>query len=155
MAKLLGNLQHEEFEALHVIKYDPGNYFNLHHDWLDQPIQIRGQESGQVRKLNRLASIFVYLEGDDCVGGETYFPHLTGVPETADGSKFSRSDTGEGLLVRPRRGSAVFWKNVHNNGTVDKRMVHASLPVVSGIKIGMNMFGLYDLSSPLVGHYSA
>jgi prolyl 4-hydroxylase len=45
-----------------------------------------------------------------CTGGETYFPDLKGIEESADGEKFSHTDRpgGMGLLVKPRQGNAVF-----------------------------------------------
>lgn len=102
------------------------------------------------RPYNRLVSIFVYL-GDDCEGGETYFPNVAGVSAEADGEKFKRTDTGMGLLVKPKKGSAVLWMNLHRNGTGDKRLLHAGLPVKSGVKLGMNMFSVYFPDTPIVG----
>jgi len=103
------------------------------------------------RPSNRLASIFAYLT--DCErGGETYFPHLRSVVDTADGEKYALPDGDTGLLVRPRRGSAIFWNNLHvSNGTGDERTAHAGLPVGEGTKIGLNIWSRYFLDRPLVG----
>lgn len=151
---LLGNVQHDEgTELLHLVRYTAGGEFKLHNDYLTNPLIRHDPNSQQPARLyNRIASAFVYLQ-DDCTGGQTYFPDLKSVGESADGEKFSRSDRSEGLgmLVKPRKGSAVFWMSVHVNGTGDSRLYHASLPVRSGTKIGMNMFGLYDLAKPLTG----
>ncbi|KAK4441928.1 2og-fe oxygenase family [Podospora aff. communis PSN243] len=146
---LMGNVQHEDTERLHLVKYGVGGHFNLHNDWLAQPLEGTAKD-GSPRLYNRAGSVFAYLD-DDCTGGETYFPEVEGVPDNADGTKFSRSSTGKGLLVKPRRGSAVFWISAHMNGTGDERMRHASLPVTSGTKVGLNMFSIYYLDKPLVG----
>lgn len=55
------------------------------------------------------------------------------------------------LLFKPKRGKAVLWKNMHMNGTGDSRVRHASLPVKSGRKIGMNLFSLYYIDTPIIG----
>jgi prolyl 4-hydroxylase len=45
-----------------------------------------------------------------------------------------------GLTVKPILGSALFWRNRHNNGTGDNRTLHAGLPLGDGIKIGLNIW---------------
>lgn len=152
MKSLLGNIQHEGTEQLQLVRYGVGEEFVLHNDWLENPRHVGGPD-GTERLYNRLASLFVYLE-DDCVGGETYFPQVASVGPTADGTKFSRSADGEGLLVRPRRGNGVFWNTARMNGTGDERMYHAGLPVESGVKTGMNLFGLYFLDTPIIGQHN-
>lgn len=147
---LLGNVQHEDTERLQLVKYAEGEKFVLHNDWLENVLYTKATKTKPARAYNRLVSIFVYLE-DDCEGGETYFPNIKGVPATADGTKFSRDADDIGLLVKPRKGNAVFWNNIHPNGTGDDRLDHSSLPVESGTKIGMNMFGLYFPDKPIVG----
>lgn len=148
---LLGNLQHEEVDALQLLRNDTGGQFRLHYDWFPFVANKRNiSETGVDRDFQRLATTFVYLS-DDCVGGETYFPHILGVSSTADGEKFSRTDTGEGLLVKPKKGNAIFWNNMHMNGTGDKRVLHAGMPLQSGEKLGLNIFSTYFLDSPLIG----
>lgn len=153
MRSLLGNLQHHTIEPLQMVKYDPGGEFRLHYDWFPKDGNAKPGElqlDDSERPYNRLVSIFVYL-GDDCEGGETYFPNVAGVSAEADGEKFKRTDTGMGLLVKPKKGSAVLWMNLHWNGTGDKRLLHAGLPVKSGVKLGMNMFSVYFPDTPIVG----
>lgn len=129
------------------MKYEGGERFQTPIDWFAQP---RNETYVPNRPYNRLASIFAYLE-DDCTGGETYFPGVPGISTAADGAKFARTETGEGLLVKPRRGNSVFWSNLYPNGTGDPRVAHAGLPVKSGRKISINLFGHYYLDSPMVG----
>lgn len=150
MKSLLGNMQHADVEALQLVKYDVGGEFRLHYDWFPTLVTRNVSEHGNGRPFNRLGTAFVYL-GDDCVGGETYFPDVQGVAAEADGDKYSRTDTGEGLLVKPRKGNAVFWNNMHMNGTGDSRVLHAGLPIQSGVKLGMNIFSTYYPEDPIVG----
>ncbi|KAF7183883.1 hypothetical protein CNMCM7691_004305 [Aspergillus felis] len=150
LKSFLGNLQHVDTEPLQLVKYSGGERFRMHQDWLVAPKTNSFNSDNPVRPFNRLFSSFVYLE-DNCTGGETYFPDLKGVGPSADGHKFSRTENGQGLLFKPRKGNAVLWNNLFMNGTGDPRMAHASLPVKSGTKIGMNMFGLYYLDLPILG----
>ena len=170
LQSLLGNVQHSEVEALQVVKYNAGgDHYRTHTDWFDapkydylssspsSPSLDMGKDEEETSKMknsrpsNRLASIFAYLT--DCErGGETYFPHLRSVVDTADGEKYALTDGDTGLLVRPRRGSAIFWNNLHvSNGTGDERTAHAGLPVGEGTKIGLNIWSRYFLDRPLVG----
>lgn len=147
----MGNLQHEDLEPLQLVKYEGGERFRLHQDW-HEPSQddVYDPADPTTRPHNRLMTSFFYLE-DNCTGGETYFPDLSGVTADADGDKFSRTESGQGLLVKPKRGSAMFWMNIFMNGTGDPRLLHASLPVKSGRKIGMNLFSLYYFELPIAG----
>jgi len=45
-----------------------------------------------------------------------------------------------GLAFRPVAGNALFWVNLHANGTGDARTRHAGLPVVAGRKTAMNIW---------------
>ncbi|KAL2168884.1 hypothetical protein VTG60DRAFT_6719 [Thermothelomyces hinnuleus] len=45
-----------------------------------------------------------------------------------------------GLAFRPVAGNAVFWVNLHANGTGDPRTNHAGLPLESGRKTAMNIW---------------
>ncbi|KAI5865670.1 2OG-Fe(II) oxygenase family oxidoreductase [Durotheca rogersii] len=150
MKSLLGNIQHIDTEPLQVVKYEGGERFRIHMDWFDRPRNETFNPKTPFRSYNRLGSIFAYLE-DGCSGGETYFPDIRGVAPDADGDKFTRTETGEGLLVNPRRGNAVFWNNLFMNGSGDPRVAHAGRPVLSGRKTGMNLFSYYYLDVPIAG----
>lgn len=150
MKSFLGNIQHIDVEPLQIVKYEGCERFRLHMDWFRETRNETYIEERPFRPYNRLGSIFIYLERN-CTGGETYFPAIRGVSTDADGEKFARTDQGTGFLVKPKRGNAVFWNNMFPNGTGDPRVLHAGLPVKSGVKIGMNMFSSYYLDAPLVG----
>ncbi|KAK2057878.1 2OG-Fe(II) oxygenase family oxidoreductase [Colletotrichum caudatum] len=131
----------DEVGAPQLVRYTTGQRFNVHRDWYDgfQP----DARTGRDRRWNRVASFLAVLE-DGCAGGETWFPrvraatpqHLAG----AGGSRHWRRHEEGGLAFRPVRGNAVFWVNLHANGTGDERVVHAGLPVESGVKTAMNIW---------------
>ena len=151
MKLLLGNVQHQHVEGLQLVKYSAeADRFRLHTDWTEVLQNHTINSNGVMRQSRRLASIFVYLE-DDCVRGETFFPELRSVSESADGDKFAIASCGKGLLVKPNRGNGIFWNNLHANGTGDMRLAHAGLPIESGVKIGLNMWSRYYLDTPMVG----
>ena len=71
-------------------------------------------------KNNRCYTFFVYLN-DDYEGGKTYFPILN-------------------FSVTPKKGMAVFWKNVTDDNKIDNRLIHAGMPVIKGTKYGCNFW---------------
>merc|ERR1719159_1442903 len=72
--------------------------------------------------VHRPATLFLYLNDvPESEGGETEFPYL-------------------GIRVRPKKGSAVVWKNITEDGQMDERLIHQGLPPKSGIKYGVNCF---------------
>ncbi|KAM3548314.1 hypothetical protein MY1884_009231 [Beauveria asiatica] len=150
MKSLLGNVQHLEIEPIRIIQYEGEQKLQVHYDWFPGNRTDASPAGHPNRVNNRLGSIFAYLE-DDCDGGETYFPEIRGVAETADGRKFSRTESGEGLLVKPLRGNAVFWNNLHSDGSGDVRTAHAGLPVTRGRKIGINIWSYYFVDTAMVG----
>ena len=46
----------------------------------------------------------------------------------------------KGTIFKPRKGSGVFWVNLHESGFGDPRVTHAGLPVREGKKVGMNIW---------------
>lgn len=150
--KFLGFIEHEAYERLQLVRYYPGQEYNLHSDWLHRPKVSRSPQD-QGREYNRLGSFFTYL-GGNATGGETYFPFVNGASINADGRKYAIPASGQGLVVRPTKGSALFWMNLHaSNGTGDERTFHAGLPVHSGVKYGMNVWTKHYKSFPIIGPY--
>ncbi|WYZ41003.1 hypothetical protein EsH8_IV_001344 [Colletotrichum jinshuiense] len=125
-----------------LVRYTAGQRFNVHHDWYDefQP-DLR---LGRRRRWNRVASFFAVLQ-DGCTGGETHFPRVeAATPQHGrreeEGAAPWRRHEGGGTAFRPVRGNAVFWMNLHANGTGDERVVHAGLPLGEGLKTAMNIW---------------
>lgn len=89
-----------------------------------EPLQILRYQPGQEYRPHtdaipglenqRIMTMLVYLN-DDFEGGETSFPEA-------------------GLTIRPKRGEGLLFMNVDENGELDPSVLHAGLPVQSGVK---------------------
>lgn len=113
-------------------RYPVGGFYNFHYDW--DPLVTEG---------NRDTTLMVYLVGD-CTGGGTNFPRLEHPTDTrwcniieCEGSEDNDYD---GVTFKPIEGSAVFWENMHPNGSFNTQVRHASVPVKSGSKVGLNIW---------------
>ncbi|KAK3936122.1 hypothetical protein QBC46DRAFT_420339 [Diplogelasinospora grovesii] len=155
----------DEMGPPQLVRYRAGQKFNVHHDWYETP---RWANDGSMRRWNRVASFFAILQ-DNCTGGETHFPYIR--PSIVDQSPHGeakwrgglqdqiqrgekeprplwREHENGGVAFRPVAGNAIFWINLHPNGTGDERTNHAGLPLVDGLKTAMNIwprqYYLYD-----------
>lgn len=90
----------------------------------------------------------VYLEAD-CTGGGTNFPRLK-MPADKKWCEFIEcGGDGEGLeyegvTFKPITGNAVFWENLRADGSGYRETWHAGLPVLSGTKVGLNIWSWYQ-----------
>lgn len=104
IARLLG-LRAYCHESWQALRYGRGDKFMEHFD-------VGHGDDGLHRERER--SIVIYLNSPDR-GGSTTFREL-------------------GLKVEARCGRLLTWKNLLPNGEIDLTMLHASAPVVRGIK---------------------
>lgn len=72
------------------------------------------------RDVLRTHTLLIYLN-DDFEGGETSFPEI-------------------GLTVRPKRGSALLFRNLDDALEMIPQALHAGLPVCSGVKYACNVW---------------
>ncbi|KAL2255779.1 hypothetical protein VTK26DRAFT_2727 [Humicola hyalothermophila] len=145
----------DEMGPPQLVRYGPGQRFNIHHDWFEVPQWSPDKSS---RKWNRVASFFAILE-DNCTAGETHFPYAKPIaPQSPKGELFWQGSIDDqilkqqevrplwrehedgGIAFRPVAGNAIFWVNLHPNGTGDTRTMHAGLPLESGRKTAMNIW---------------
>ena len=91
-------------EPLTVLRYDPGQQYRPHHD--------AGGEGGAERMRHWTALVWL---NHDYEGGETDFPDV-------------------GVRIKGAVGDMLLFHNVTADGTPDQRMIHAGLPVTSGVK---------------------
>lgn len=106
------NIPEANSEYLQLLKYDVGQYYRRHHDF----IEFDNDRQPGVRIL----TVFLYLN-DVEEGGGTNFPSLD-------------------ITVMPKRGRVLIWPSVldsHPNRK-DRRTDHQALPVEKGIKYGAN-----------------
>lgn len=102
----------ENYEYLQLLKYEKGQFYNQHHDYIEHHLD----RSPGVRIL----TVFLYLN-DVEAGGGTHFPLLN-------------------QTVHPKRGRALLWPSVLNDDPDQKDNLteHEALPVEAGVKYGAN-----------------
>ncbi|KAF2499807.1 hypothetical protein BU16DRAFT_524252 [Lophium mytilinum] len=121
-------------ERLWSQRYTQNGHYRHHYDW-----GTSSPSSG------RVSSFMVYLEAN-CTGGGTNFPRLT-MPAHKKWCEFvecSPKHDYDGVTFKPVKGNAVFWENFRADGTGYKQSWHAGLPVLSGRKIGLNIWSWYQ-----------
>ncbi|KAH9233228.1 hypothetical protein K456DRAFT_1750527 [Colletotrichum gloeosporioides 23] len=97
-------------EDLKVQRYGFNGYYSFHYDW--DKMTLEG---------NRVAT-FMPVDQRWC-----------GIID-CDETEY------EGTTFKPVAGSAVYWENMHANGSFHRGVRHASLPVKSGEKVGLNIW---------------
>jgi len=110
-------------EYLQLLKYEPGQFYEDHHDYIEHN---RERQQGV-----RILTAYLYLNDVEAGGGTRF--------------------TGLDLTVMPKRGRALFWPSVLNDKPHEKdhRTNHQALPVEAGIKFGANgWFHQFDFKGP-------
>ncbi|XP_017005365.2 prolyl 4-hydroxylase subunit alpha-2 [Drosophila takahashii] len=93
--------------SLARINYGLGSYFPEHSDYVDPRLHPELSEEG-----DRLMTFLFYVT-DVPLGGATIFPDAK-------------------LAIQPKKGSALFWYNLHNNGEPNPLTRHAVCPMILG-----------------------
>jgi prolyl 4-hydroxylase len=99
-------------EGLQVVRYDPGEEYRPHCDWIDPGVE--GLREHLDPGGQRLGTFLLYLS-DVASGGDTAFPAI-------------------GLRVKPRKGAALFFQNTDARYAPDRSSLHAGCPVIQGVK---------------------
>jgi prolyl 4-hydroxylase len=130
------DLDNSHLEPIQLVKYAPTERYHFHTDWFTDPERAVASLGG-----NRLSSIFAYVKADNVTGGGTNFPILR-VPSGEKWCEFIDCDEeyDNGVTFKPIEGNAIYWENMLAPGKGDDRVLHAGLPVVSGHKMGMNIW---------------
>lgn len=125
-------------QPMYVQRYTAGGFYKEHYDW-----------DASHTQGNRVTTFMVYLT-DEYIGGETFFPRLRRPRDSRWCELIRCYPKGDarriqaGVTFKPTVGSAVFWENMHANGSFNEDLLHSSLPVESGVKLGLNIFS-WDL----------
>lgn len=98
----------ENGEGLQVLKYEVGEEYKLHFDFFPTN-KVDNSKGGQ-----RIGTFLLYLN-DVEAGGETVFPKV-------------------GLSIVPKKGAAVYFHYGNSKDQVDRKTLHASIPVSNGEK---------------------
>jgi prolyl 4-hydroxylase len=135
-------------ERMFAQRYNVSGHYRHHYDW-----------TGASRRAGRVSTFMVYLNAD-CTGGGTNFPRLS-KPRDRKWCRFIECDSedenteqrrlGEGsqptlagVTFKPIKGNAVFWENLRPDGTGYPETWHAAFPVLSGRKVGLNIWSWYQ-----------
>jgi prolyl 4-hydroxylase len=99
-------------EFLQLLRYEPGQFYNSHHDYIRHDFNRR--------QGVRILTVYLYLN-DVPAGGGTKFTDLN-------------------LTVMPKRGRALIWPSVLNEAPNEKdhRTHHEALATEEGVKYGAN-----------------
>lgn len=130
-ADFQGLLPVQKIEMLQVVRYLKDQEYRAHYDW--------GVASNV--KAERLTTIFGILDAE-CENCGTQFSSISvdWSMEDPRWCDFVECDTLDALTFKAVPGSAVFWKNLHEDGSGDLRVLHAGLPVKEGRKLGLNIW---------------
>ncbi|MEX0961629.1 MAG: 2OG-Fe(II) oxygenase [Simkaniaceae bacterium] len=102
----------ENGESFQILHYQPGGEYKPHYDTFD-PETVGGKNCFD-RGGQRVATVILYLNSTE-VGGETIFPNVD-------------------IAVTPKKGDAVLFYNLSEEGQIDKNSLHGGAPVLKGEK---------------------
>ena len=110
----------KNIEPIQLVRYEPGQYFKPHYDYLDKKLEV--YKKNIERNGQRKYTFFIYLtDVPEGVGGKTYFP------------KIDKHFSGG-------KGDAIFWDNILENGEEDNRTLHSGTELKKGKKYGLNIW---------------
>jgi len=111
ISKITGEpMSHQEM--LGVLRYEPGQQYKPHGDYLLPDMQGRNPEVD--RSGQRIKTFLIYLN-DNYVGGETEFVNID-------------------LRARGAKGEGLVFHNVSDDGIPNPKTIHAGRPVTGGVK---------------------
>ncbi|KAJ4962034.1 hypothetical protein NE237_021944 [Protea cynaroides] len=118
-------LPEENGEAMQVLHYEHGEKYEPHFDYFHDKAN---QELGG----HRVATVLMYLSNVE-KGGETVFPNTES--KIVQPKDDSWSDCAkDGYAVKPKKGDALLFFNLHPDATTDPSSLHGSCPVIEGEK---------------------
>jgi hypothetical protein len=132
------SIPNDNIEPLQLVKYQTGQYFNVHHDlgilYDDGSVELPQRLNACLSPPRRIVTILVYLNDvkiDN--GGSTKFPLLKQTMQYHQhGHEQNKNDSGnECLEIYPKKGMAVVWCNITKEGLPDTRVVHSGEALVS------------------------
>jgi len=118
----------ENGEDIQVLRYEHGQKYDAHFDYFHDKVNI-------VRGGHRMATILMYLS-NVTKGGETVFPDAE-IPSrrVLSENKEDLSDCAKrGIAVKPRKGDALLFFNLHPDAIPDPLSLHGGCPVIEGEK---------------------
>jgi prolyl 4-hydroxylase len=143
-AEIQGLHDINEMEDLQITAYAESQQYRPHYDWFAENL-IPSMEY-----KNRISTFFVTIDAD-CENCGTQFPRLSVDWSTKDQRwcQFVECEDREKLTVKAIPGSAVFWRNLHEDGWGNPKTLHAGLPVPNGRKVGVNIWSRGPVPGPV------
>lgn len=121
------------FESLQVINYQKNEEYKYHYDGWNKNEKEK-YEKYCTKNGNRIFTLLLYLN-DVEEGGETGF------------NKFDKE-----IKIKPKKRSALLFKSINNDGTLNMKSCHAGLPVIEGEKWACNLWlrdkKLFEIKKP-------
>lgn len=111
ISQLLGFALNQQ-EAIQILHYQVGGEYRPHYDFF--PPNDTGSQPAIAQAGQRLATLIMYLN-TPAQGGTTDLPNI-------------------GLSVTAKKGSAIYFENIDQNGLPDNNTLHAGAPVLAGEK---------------------
>ena len=109
--EIILDLPKKNMESLQLVKYDVSGYFKEHYD--SEP------DKSKNNNIKDRAHTFIVYLNDVEEGGETRFPKLD-------------------LNVKPKKGSAVYFKTLLPNNILLEKSLHQGMPIIRGEKYIVN-----------------
>ena len=133
-------------EDIQVTSYLEGQQNMPHWDWFAIPN----------RTSNRLSTFFAILQAD-CQNCGTQFPAIKDLNwQDRDPRLCEFVDCDRSILTTKNiEGSAIFWRNLHFDGSGRLDTLHAGLPALDGTKIGLNIWTEVDVDPAKSGRSNA
>lgn len=122
-------LPKENGEDIQVLRYEYGQKYDAHFDYFHDKVNI-------ARGGHRIATVLMYLS-NVTRGGETVFPEAEEPlrRKLSDNNKEDLSDCAKkGVAVKPKKGDALLFFNLHPDATPDPMSLHGGCPVIEGEK---------------------
>ncbi|KAF7802916.1 putative prolyl 4-hydroxylase 7 [Senna tora] len=115
----------ENGEPLQILHYENGQKYEPHFDFFRD--MINQQQGG-----HRVATVLMYLSNVE-KGGETIFPNSEEKSSQMKDNSWSEC-AHSGYAVKPEKGDALLFFNLHLDATTDVSSLHGSCPVIKGEK---------------------
>jgi prolyl 4-hydroxylase len=103
----------ENQEDMQVVHYEAGGFFRPHYDACEGTEEFCQRMNGTAG--SRIWTYLIYLNDENLVGGETYFPSIN-------------------KKVIPKKGKCVVFQSTDETGRLIRESLHGGEPVTSGVK---------------------
>ncbi|XP_010546909.1 PREDICTED: probable prolyl 4-hydroxylase 4 [Tarenaya hassleriana] len=140
-------LPKENGEDIQVLRYEHGQKYDAHFDYFHDKVNI-------ARGGHRIATVLMYLS-NVTKGGETVFPEAEEPlrRKLSDHNKEDLSDCAKkGIAVKPKKGDALLFFNLHPDAIPDPMSLHGGCPVIEGEKWSATKWIHVDSFDKIVSH---